>query len=543
MAIVIIDGHEIEIGDDERLNGIEAAQRVGIEIPHYCWHPSVSVVGSCRMCLVETGTRDPQTGKVSMLPKLVPACNTIVRDGTVLVTDSEKVRRARAMVEEGLLLRHPIDCPICDKAGECLLQDYHYQYGRDERRADIRPFTSRRRDVGDVTLFVDRCILCTRCVRFVREVSGTGELMVVQRGTHQEIDVMPGFPLNNKLSGNVVDLCPVGALGDKDFLYKQRVWFLERHPGVCTGCATGCSIWVEENQDRIWRIKPRDNPRVNQWWICNDGRYEYPHVHSDRRLLGARRREGDSAVELDWARLCAELERRLREAGRLAAVVSPFLTVEEAYLLATFIRRIDPRAPLALGRVPRVGQDEQFPGGFTISAEKCPNRRGVEEVLAHFGGVTGFEAWLEELSRGEIRGVWVSGGYKKNWIDEATASKFDGLEVLVVQDLFPSPLSGRATYELAGAAYPERDGSYVNRSDHLQSVRWAIRPPGGVRPEGSLYWELLGREGLYDARAVLSEVAAEIPYFRAAVGAVPDVGVNLKVNLLAESPGSRPGLT
>ena len=538
MAIVIIDGHEIEIGDDERLNGIEAARRAGIEIPHYCWHPGLSVVGSCRMCLVETGTRDPQTGEISMLPKLAPACNTIVRDGTVLVTNSVKVQRARAMVEEALLLRHPIDCPICDKAGECFLQDYHYQYGQDERRADVRPFTSRRRDVGDVTLFVDRCITCTRCVRFVREISGTGELMLVQRGTHQEIDVVPGFPLNSKLSGNVVDLCPVGALGDKDFLSRQRVWFMNRHPGVCTGCSTGCSIWVEENQDRIWRIKPRDNPRVNQWWICNDGRYEYPHVHSDRRLLGARRRERESAVELDWARLCAELESRLREAGRLAAVISPFLTVEEAYLLAKFIRQIDPRAPLVLGPVPVVGRDEQFPNGFTIAAEKCPNRRGVEEVLARFtGGVTAFEAWLKDQSRGQIRGVWVSGGYKRNWIDEVTASKFDGLEVLVVQDLFPSPLSGRATHVLAGAAYPERDGSYVNRLDHLQSVRWAIRPPGGVRPEGSLYWELLGREGLYDARAVLSEAAAEIPYFRAAAGPVPDVGVNLKVNLLADASG------
>jgi NADH-quinone oxidoreductase subunit G len=311
---------------------------------------------------------------------------------------------------------------------------------------------------------------------------------------------------------------------------------MNRHPGVCTACATGCSIWVEENQDRIWRIKPRDNPRVNQWWICNDGRYDYPHVHSDRRLVGARRRERGSAVELDWARVPDELTGRLREAGRLAAVVSPFLTVEEAYLLVKFIRQIDPRAPLVLGPVPRVGQDEQFPGGFTIAAEKCPNRRGVEEVLAaSAGGVTPFEAWLKDPSRGEIRGVWVSGGYKKNWIDEATASKFDGLEVLVVQDLFPSPFSGRAAFELSGAAYPERDGSYVNRWDHLQSVRWAIRPPGGVRPEGGLYWELLGREGLYDARAVLSEVAGEIAYFSAAAGPVPDVGVNLKVNLLADA--------
>ncbi len=236
------------------------------------------------MCLVEVGSRDPKTGKITMQPKLVPACNTIVADNMVLVTNSEKVARARAMVEEGLLLRHPIDCPICDKAGECILQDYHFRYGQGERRADLRPFTSRRRDLGDVTLFVDRCVLCSRCVRFAAEISGTNELMFTGRGAHEEIDVVAGFPLNNKLSGNVVDLCPVGALGDKDFLYKQRVWFMRRHRGVCTGCSTGCSIWIEENQDRIYRIKPRENPLVNKWWICNDGRYDYPHVHNPRRL-------------------------------------------------------------------------------------------------------------------------------------------------------------------------------------------------------------------------------------------------------------------
>ena len=249
MPLIIIDGKEIEIPAGQRMNAIQAAQRAGVEIPYYCWHGGLSVVGSCRMCLVETGRRDAATGKIVMDPKLVPACNTIVSDGMVLVTRSEKVRRARAMVEEGLLLRHPIDCPICDKAGECLLQDYHFQHGQDARRADLLPFTSRRRDLGDVTLFIDRCILCSRCVRFTNEISGSGELMVVGRGSHEEIDVLPGFPLHNNLSGNVVDLCPVGALADKDFLYQQRVWFLRRHAGVCTGCAVGCSIWVEENQD------------------------------------------------------------------------------------------------------------------------------------------------------------------------------------------------------------------------------------------------------------------------------------------------------
>ncbi len=406
MPTILIDNREIEIPAGRRLNGIEAAKLAGIEIPYYCWHPGLTVVGSCRMCLVEVGARDPKTGKITMQPKLSPACNTIVADNMVLVTNSEKVARARAMVEEGLLLRHPIDCPICDKAGECVLQDYHFQYGQQDRRADIRPFTSRRRDIGDVTLFVDRCVLCSRCVRFTAEISGTNELMFTGRGAHEEIDVVPDFPLHNQLSGNVVDLCPVGALGDKDFLYRQRVWFLRRHRGVCTGCATGCSIWIEENQDHIYRIKPRENPFVNRWWICNDGRYDYPHVHNPRRLtrpVCSLPSPGQSSV--DWVGLPEELNRTLRSAGRLAAVVSPYLTVEEAYLLCKFIRGIDGEALLVLGPAPTAGEDERFPKGFVIAAEKCPNRRGVEAIIAHFAHrVMTFEQFLPELDQGAVQG-------------------------------------------------------------------------------------------------------------------------------------------
>lgn len=534
MPTVLIDNREIELPGGRRLNGIEAAKLAGITIPHFCWHPALSVVGSCRMCLVEVGTRDPKTGEVAMQPKLAPACNTWMTDNMVLVTNSEKVARARAMVEEGLLLRHPIDCPICDKAGECVLQDYHFQYGQDERRADLRPFTSRRRDIGDVTLFVDRCVLCSRCVRFTAEISGTRELMFTGRGTREEIDVVPGFPLANKLSGNVVDLCPVGALGDKDFLYQQRVWYLRRHRGVCTGCATGCSIWIEENQDRIYRIKPRENPRVNKWWICNDGRYDYPHVHNPERLTQPRRSIPSPGAAVDWTGLPGELRERLQKAGRLAAVLSPHLTVEEAYLLCQFIRGIDGKALLALGPVPTVGEDERFPAGFTISSEKCPNRRGVEAVIAHFAHrVATFDELLAELDQGTPRGVWVTGGYKTPWIEQATAGRFERLALMVVQDLFPSPLLERATYVLPGAAYAERDGSYVNRADWLQSAPWAIRPPMGVRTEGSLLWELLGRKGLYNSRAVLEEIAREILYFSAIVGPVPEMGIDLRANLLA----------
>ncbi|MCO6459094.1 MAG: (2Fe-2S)-binding protein [Pirellulaceae bacterium] len=535
MAIVIVDGQEIEIGDGERLNGIQAAQRAGIEIPHYCWHPGLTVVASCRMCLVETGRRDPASGAISMMPKLVPACQTPARDGTVFVTNSQQVTDARAMVEEDLLIRHPIDCPICDKAGECHLQDYHFQHGREQRRADIKPFTSRRRPLGDsVTLFVDRCVMCSRCVRFCREIPGTSELMVTNRGAHEEIDVFPGFPLANKMAGNVVDLCPVGALGDRDFLYSQRVWFMQNHDQICAGCSTGCSIHVDENQDRIYRLRPRPNPHVNQWWMCDEGRYGWKHAHDERRQTAPRRRDGEQLRVEEWGELIPQLDADLRAAGRLAAVLSPHLTVEEAWLLASYIRAIDPQAWLVPGPVPVVGQDETFGGGFTIHAEKCPNRRGVQAVVSALSDeLITWEQFLERAAGEGFGAVWISGGYPAAWHGESEAEQLAAIPLRIVQDIFPSPLWEQAGYQLPGAVFAEREGSYVNFDDRLQSFRWAIRPPAGVQTEGRLFWRLAGRRGMYQADEVLLEVARRVAYFAAAVQPVPEVGVDLKVLSLA----------
>jgi len=536
MGTVLVDGHAIEIRDGERINGIEAAARAGIEIPHYCWHPGLSVVASCRMCLVETGRRDPATGETTMLGKLVPACQTPAVDGTVFLTNTPKVVQARAMVEEDLLLRHPVDCPICDKAGECRLQDYLYEHGFAERRADIRPFTSRRRSLGEtVTLFVDRCVMCSRCVRFCREITETSELMVINRGAHEEIDVVPGFPLDNPLSGNVVDLCPVGALGDKDFLYTQRVWFMEPHEHVCANCATGCSIYVDENQDRIYRVRPRENLAVNQWWICDEGRYGWKHVFDQRRLTAPRARREDKWVAVDWEDVIRDLDAALRRATRLAVVLSPHLTVEEAFLLSKYARSVQPTASLVLGPVPTRGADQSFAGGFTIRAEKCPNRRGVQHVL---GALAGHELdWEGLLARqgtdAPYDAIWIAGGYQTDWHDEATAARLGDPPLLIVQDLFASPLADRAHWQLPATASVERAGSFVNHGDWLQSFDWAVRPPRGVLSEGQLLWRLSGRPGLYNARQVMQEVADDIVYFTAARAPVPATGVDLKITLLA----------
>jgi NADH-quinone oxidoreductase subunit G len=538
MGKVIVDGQEVELKDGERLNCIQVAARVQNDIPHYCWHPGLSVVASCRMCLVQTGKKDPNTGEVSIMPKLVPGCQTPVSDGMVIVTNSDAVKNARAMVEEDLLIRHPVDCPICDKAGECSLQDYHFEHGREERRADVLPFTSRRRSLGDtVTLFVDRCVMCTRCVRFAREISGTSELMVINRGAHEEIDVFPGYPLDNKLSGNVCDICPVGALGDKDFLYQQRVWFMKSHDNVCAGCSTGCSIRVDENQDRVYRLKPRENQHINQWWMCDEGRYGWKHVHDEARVVTPRKREGDKFTNLEWSPLLVDLDQSLRKAKRLAVVLSPMLTVEEAYLLAKYARSIDENALIAVGYVPVEGADETFKNGFTIRAEKCPNRLGVSKVASHFQGeLVQWSDLPDRLSSESIDALWLTGGYGRPWLDEEMWAAFSEIPTLIVQDMFTSPAYEAAAYQLPGASFAEREGSYANHADRLQSFKWAIRPPQGVRPEGHAYWQLLKMPGLYNARRVMEDLSREIIYFAAAQEPVPPTGVDLKVNLLAEQP-------
>jgi NADH-quinone oxidoreductase subunit G len=547
LATITIDGQNLQIGDLERLNAIQAAERAGVEIPYYCWHPGLSVVASCRMCLVEVGQKDKE-GKVQMQPRLVPACQTPARDGTVVLTNTEKVKENRRAVEEYLLLDHPVDCPICDRAGECYLQDYYYQHGRSQRRDLPHPFTSRRKDLGrEVTFFIDRCVMCSRCVRFTREVSGTGELAVIDRGNHAEIDVFPGHPIDNKLSGNVVDLCPVGALCSRDFLYKHRVWFLRGHRSICTGCSTGCSIRIDENRGTIYRLKPNYNPNANHWWMCDEGRLSYKHVASPDRLMVPQRRTGGALNDGEWTEIVAALDDDLKEfirrhGGRhIAGVLSPMLTCEEAYLLAKYLKSLSGDVRLALGRVPIVGDDDHYPkthGGaagppkFTIHAEKCPNRQGVAAILGAIGGpVMDFDSVVRELQTGSIQGIVLTGGFPMAWLTPALLESLARPELVVLIDILKSAAMANADYVLPGAAWAEKEGSYVNHAGLLQWTERAVRAPGQARAEGRIFWELAGRSRLYHAATVLQELASEIPYFAACAGAaVPDHGVRLAQN-------------
>ena len=527
MPTVTVNGKDVEIGASERLNCIQAAAKVGVEIPAYCWHPALSVVASCRMCLVEVGDRKPD-GTVAMQPKLVPGCQTPAKDGTVIISDSQKVKDARKATLEYLLLNHPLDCPTCDQAGECYLQDYSFNYGRGYSRLNepknIKPDKTY---IGDqITLFTDRCIMCTRCVRFTREVSGSAELQVVSRGSHEEIDIFPGHPVNNPLAGNVVDLCPVGALCSKDFLYQQRVWWLKSTNSVCTGCSTGCSVTVDQNDERVYRLKPRANEKAQGHFMCDAGRFGWKYTHSDQRLSAPEMRTNGQVVSRDWDQIVTSARAALRKtaaAGRtkVAAVLSPWMTVEEAWILASFLKSLSPDAVLAMGPVRVEGQDDHFPKDvrgnvvepvkFTIRAEKCPNRAGVQAVLSHFTkDVMPFEELLRLASTGQFGAVYLAGGDPDGWISELQAEAFSKVETVIVQDFLPSPVLKHATHVLPSGTFVEREGVVVNHKGLAQLIRRSVRGPDGTRPDSRILWELTERTGLVQTDVVRSEIAAQV---------------------------------
>jgi NADH-quinone oxidoreductase subunit G len=549
MPTAYVNNEPVEFGADDRLNCIQAAQRVGIEIPSYCWHPALSVVASCRMCLVEIGQKKPD-GTITMDGKLVPGCQQPVKDGTVIVENSEKVRAARQATLEYLLLNHPLDCPTCDQAGECYLQDYSYRYGRSySRLQEPKNLKPDKNYIGDQnTLFTDRCIMCSRCVRFTREISGTAELQIIGRGTHEEIDIFPGHPCNNKLAGNVVDLCPVGALCSKDFLYKQRVWWLTSANSVCPDCSTGCSVHIDQNNDKVYRLRPRSNPQSQGDFMCDEGRFGWKYMQADERLeLPVQRERGGRVLSQDWDVVLPAVHSALVSAAKdphkgVAAVLSPWMTLEEAYLLAVYLKSLSTNVTLALGPVRVVGQDDRYPKSlrhepveptkFTIRAEKCPNRRGVEIILQHFtGGVTQMGDVLGRAAAGDFAALYLVGGDPAGWISDEQAAALDKTKLVIVQDILPSAAGRRADFVLAGGSFAERDGTFVNHAGLAQEIHRSIHGPGEARPDGRILWELSARRGLYHADSLRRELAQNVPALAAlGVGSLGVFGVKLATN-------------
>jgi len=508
MPSITINGVKSEFTLGQTILQIANATRV--EIPQYCYHDGLSIVASCRICLVEVWAPSPKTSQLEpfMGGKLIPSCQQAASDGMVVYADSPKAVANQKAVMEYLLINHPLDCPVCDQAGECLLQDYSYQYGRGVSRFEEQKVKQAKKDLGPhVFLYSDRCIMCTRCVRFTREVTGTAELMVLGRGNKEEIDVFPGVPIANELSGNVIDLCPVGALLDKDFLFAQRVWFLKSTPSIDGLTASGDNIFVEHNEGKVYRIKPRENAKVNKWWITDEVRYGWKQVHSEDRIRTPMRRQYGTLIESDYTRAYDEAIEGMKKATaagkRVALMVSPMLSCEDAYELATFARALDPQAVLGIGPVPAYGKDVVYPIGakaedpkaFKVYAEKAPNARGVRRVLEAVAGgqsVWSFEQFVGILGTGSaaaVGAVVVTGNYPTAWGTPELTRALDGKFVVLI-DTLSSGLADDADVILPGTTWVEKAGTFQNARDMIQAFEQAIPAVELAKSEGQIGLDL-----------------------------------------------------
>lgn len=500
-----LNDEEIEVAAGTNL--IEVARERGVDVPYYCYHPGLTPAGNCRMCLVEaSNSRKPIT-----------ACTTPVTEGLEIHTNTERVKKARAGVLELMLINHPLDCPICDKSGECMLQDHTFQHGKDGSRMVEPKELKHTKEVGnDIYIWGNRCIVCTRCVRFCDEIAGTGELCVVERADHSVIDVFPDYPLQNSLSGNVVDVCPVGALISKDFLYQARVWYQKRTDSICTGCSRGCNIEIQSKDNQVKRLVPRHNPQVNDYWICDHGRYDYNYVLGEQRSL--RYQLGASTLPRDAGPFLVEGLQAFFDkhgAGALGGIASPFMTLEEISLF----REVVPPVPENIAALARPdGKEEVFKKGFRISADKNPNRRGVETLLGA-GAFGRLEALIQRIDAGEVKGLVVMSDRPHCLLGEAPGEEkllevLPELEFLAVFQLERGAALPPTAAILPATSFAEKDGTMVNDDGHLQRLRPATELPRGIRPEIEVLGEVLRglrrRDRQLGAAGVFQELAAEL---------------------------------
>lgn len=513
MPSITINGQTRDFAPGQMI--IQVANAAGVDIPQYCYHDGLSIVASCRICLAEVWQPNPRNNNaLEPIPKLVPTCQTACADGMVVYTDSPKAVANQKAVMEYLLINHPLDCPVCDQSGECFLQDYSYEYGRGVSRFEEAKVKQPKKNLGPhVYLYADRCIMCTRCVRFTREVTNTAELMVMGRGNKEEIDIFPGIALDNELSANVVDLCPVGALLDKDFLFAQRVWFLKSTPSIDGITASGDNLRVDTNDGKVYRIKPRTNMAVNKWWISDEIRYGFKHVHSDERIRSPKRRQFGMQIESDWNRAYNDAAAGIQKAvaggaKRMGVLISPMLSCEDAYELAQLALAVDARAVLAVGPVPIVGQDKTFPPndpkGYTVYAEKAPNARGVKRVLDAVAAksgeatVTDWKNLAAQMKSGQIGAALLTGNYTSPWSPQELldASRGGGgggganKPFVVVIDTLASTLVNEADVVLPGSTWLEKAGTFENAKGLLQAFEAAIPPIEPSKPEAQIALDL-----------------------------------------------------
>lgn len=522
MPRISIDGTEYEVAEGRTI--LQAIDDLGllmngVDIPHYCWHPKLAIDGSCRLCQVE----------VEGLPKLQIACDTPVKDGMVVRTQTERVKNARAGVMELLLVNHPLDCPICDQAGECKLQDYAFEYGAPRARTEEpRRALKKRYDIGPTILLdQERCILCRRCVRFCREVPGTGELAVFARGDRSVIDVYPGTELDNDYSMNVADICPVGALTTKDFRFKIRVWFLEDVPGVCTGCSNGCNVHLGTANNKVYRYLPRRNDEVNDTWICDDGRLSYKEIGAPDRIRGIQVRHADGrreAVRRDQALTFAAARLRAlvdaKGAGVVAGIASPHATNEDLFTLRRLLAAL---GTTNQGCAVLRGRSDDL----LIKAEKAANAAGARAL-----GFGDAEPVLDRLRGGGLDALIVlghdllGGGFL-----DGDLSPLSSLETLILLDTHHSDLERAAHVVFPARHAAEKLGTLTNHAGRVQRVTPAVEPPFEAYAEGEILsrlgaaLDLPGFDAGWDPVAVSKQLAREVPDFAGCdVDSVGDLG-------------------
>ncbi len=462
MVKITIDGKQLEV--DPKRTVIEAARENGIEIPHFCWHPKLTVAGNCRMCLVE----------VEKAPKLVIACATQVAEGMVVHTDTPRVINARQAVMEFLLINHPLDCPICDEAGECKLQDYAYQYSVGASRfEEDKVHKPKRVELGPhVMLDVERCIMCSRCVRFCDEIAGKPQLTFTERGDHVVLTTFPGQQLDNPYSMNTIDLCPVGALTSREFRFRARVWEMSSTETICPGCARGCNMftWVRNNE--VLRQTPRFNPEVNEYWMCDYGRLStYKPVNAETRVKAPRLKKDLEVTEVGWDEAVARIASEFKSfrKSEIAVLGSAYASNEDNYVLQKFAHDVLGTRHIDFKRHVVEGDEDRL----LIRADKTPNSLGAFEVGVRPGehGLA-FEGIIKAIREGQIRALYVVDDNIAE--DPAVAQALGRLEFLAVHSTLENETTRLADAVLPSSAYAEKNGTYVNFQGRVQRIRPAV---------------------------------------------------------------------
>ena len=543
---VRVDGREVEVprttpdpvtGKPLPTTMIQACSVGKVDVPHYCYHPKLPVAGNCRMCLVEFGTpalgpdRRPifnpdGTPRIAKSPRPAIACATPVSPGMEIYTNTPTVKQMREGVLEFLLINHPLDCPICDQAGECKLQEYSVDYGQSSSRfAETKVHKPKRVELGPrIVLDDERCILCTRCIRFTRDIAGDDVLGIVNRGSYNTLTAYPGKAFDNNYTLNTVDLCPVGALTSKDFRFQMRVWFLKETKSLCTSCATGCNIIVGSREEKIYRYEPRENDAVNSCWMCDYGRLNYKWIGREDRLAELRSPQTGAG---DWAAVLAEISGRLKQLspGSAAIIASARQSNEELYLLSRLAKQL--RA--ITDSIPRTAEGDKL----LLSADRNPNGTGARLI-----GIAA-EPMGSNLSRiaggirsGQIKTLIVFGeDVTRHGIGPDLLGK---LETLIVSDILPSETTRLAHYLLPGCAHVEKRGTFTNTKGRVQRFMIAVGPRGQARPEWEFLHELMfaisGLDTYRSIEGLFNEMANNVLAFKGLTWAsLGDTGADVPI--------------